>query len=200
MTGFKAFRYYVALKLHFTKDKFNVFENRGNVKGSYQAFDARNDKFLFEKLARKYRTDQEMIQFLVANIAYGNDNIVYGMEEAEEYYIQWTKRKQSLTKTFKDDLNLLQLESEKNNLSLDQIINFTLNTYPYIIKLYLGKLISMESICILNDFIPMITKWEAEPTALILEEDIRRIKKLKGFVKYDREKLEKTINEFITEL
>ena len=50
MTGFKAFRYYVALKLHFTKDKFNVFENRGNVKGSYQAFDARNDKFLFEKL------------------------------------------------------------------------------------------------------------------------------------------------------
>jgi len=58
----------------------------------------------------------------------------------------------------------------------------------------------MESICILNDFIPMITKWEAEPTALILEEDIRRIKKLKGFVKYDREKLEKTINEFITEL
>lgn len=200
MTGFKAFRYYVALKLHFTKDKFNVFENRGNVKGSYQAFDARNDKFLFEKLARKYRTDQEMIQFLVANIAYGNDNIVYGMEEAEEYYIQWTKRKQSLTKTFKDDLNLLQLESEKNNLSLDQIINFTLNTYPYIIKLYLGKLISMESICILNDFIPMITKWEIEPTALILEEDIRRIKKLKGFVKYDREKLEKTINEFITEL
>jgi len=200
MTGFKAFRYYVALKLHFTKDKFNVFENRGNVKGSYQAFDARNDKFLFEKLARKYRTDQEMIQFLVANIAYGNDNIVYGMEEAEEYYIQWTKRKQSLTKTFKDDLNLLQLESEKNNLSLDQIINFTLNTYPYIIKLYLGKLISMESICILNDFIPMITKWEVEPTALILEEDIRRIKKLKGFVKYDREKLEKTINEFITEL
>lgn len=200
MTGFKAFRYYVALKLHFTKDKFNVFENRGNVKGSYQAFDARNDKFLFEKLARKYRTDQEIIQFLVANIAYGNDNIVYGMEEAEEYYIQWTKRKQSLTKTFKDDLNLLQLESEKNNLSLDQIINFTLNTYPYIIKLYLGKLISMESICILNDFIPMITKWEVEPTALILEEDIRRIKKLKGFVKYDREKLEKTINEFITEL
>lgn len=200
MTGFKAFRYYVALKLHFTKDKFNVFENRGNVKGSYQAFDARNDKFLFEKLARKYRTDQEMIQFLVANIAYGNDNIVYGMEEAEEYYIQWTKRKQSLTKTFKDDINLLQLESEKNNLSLDQIINFTLNTYPHIIKLYLGKLINMESICILNDFIPMITKWEAHDSSFLLEEDIRRIKKLKGFVKYDREKLEKTINEFITEL
>jgi hypothetical protein len=200
MTGFKAFRYYIALKLHFTKDKFNVFENRGNVKGSYQAFDARNDKYMWEKLSRKYRTDQEMIQFLVANISYGNDNVVYGMEEADEYYVQWIKRKQSLTKTFKDDLNLLQLEAEKNSLKLDQIINFTLNSYPYIIKLYLGKLISMESICILNDFIPMITKWEIEPTALILEEDIRRIKKLKGFVKYDREKLEKTINEFITEL
>ena len=83
MTGFKAFRYYIALKLHFTKEKFDVFENKGHIKGSYAAFDARNDKYLFEKLARKFPKDQDIIQFIVANLSIGNDNIIYGMEEAE---------------------------------------------------------------------------------------------------------------------
>lgn len=200
MTGFKAFRYYIAVKLHFTNQKFNVFENRGHVKGSYSAFDARNDKYLFEKLAKKYSKDQELIQFLVANLSIGNDNIVYGMEEAEENYVQWMKRKQSITRTFLNDLNTIQLEAEKNDYTLDQIINCTLNTFPVIIKLYLGKLICMESICILNDFIPMIGKWKQEPSLMIIENDILRLEKLKGFVKYDRSKIEDKVNEFITEI
>lgn len=198
MTGFKAFRYYIALKLHFTKEKFNVFENKGHIKGSYAAFDARNDKYLFEKLARKFPKDQDIIQFIVANLSIGNDNIIYGMEEAEENYIQWIKRKQSITHTFLNDINTIQLESEKNHYNLDQIINCTLNQFPYIIKLYLGKLICMESIVILNDFIPMIAKWKQEPSLILLENDILRIEKLKGFVKYNRDKIEKQVNEFLT--
>lgn len=198
MTGFKAFRYYIALKLHFTKEKFDVFENKGHIKGSYAAFDARNDKYLFEKLARKFPKDQDIIQFIVANLSIGNDNIIYGMEEAEENYIQWIKRKQSITHTFLNDINTIQLESEKNNFNLDQIINCTLNQFPYIIKLYLGKLICMESIVILNDFVPMIAKWKQEPSLILLENDILRIEKLKGFVKYNRDKIEKQVNEFIT--
>jgi len=200
MTGFKAFRYYIALKLHFSKESFDVFKNKGNIKGSYSAFEARNDKYLFEKLARKYSKDQELIQFLVSNLAYGHDTVVYAMEEAEEYYIQWIKRKQSITKTFLDDLNTIQLYAEKNSCTLDQIINFTLNTYPVIIKLYLGKQICMESINILNDFVPMINKWKQEPSMLIIENDILRIQKLKGFVKYNRTKVENQVNEFVTGL
>jgi len=200
MTGFRAFRYYIALKLHFNKQSFNVFQNRGNIKGSYAAFESRNDKYLFEKLAKKFVSDKDLIQFLVANLAYGNDNIVYALEEAEEYYIQWMKRKQSITKSFFDDLNTIQFEAEKNNYNLDQIINFTLNTYPVIIKLYLGKKISMESINILNDFIPMVQKWKQEPSMMVIENDILRIEKLKGFVKYDRSKIENKVNEFITGL
>ena len=200
MTGFRAFRYYIALKLHFNKQSFNVFQNRGNIKGSYAAFESRNDKYLFEKLAKKFVSDKDLIQFLVANLAYGNDNIVYALEEAEEYYIQWMKRKQSITKSFFDDLNTIQFEAEKNNYNLDQIINFTLNTYPVIIKLYLGKKISMESIYILNDFIPMVQKWKQEPSMMVIENDILRIEKLKGFVKYDRNKIENKVNEFITGL
>ena len=120
------------------------------------------------------------------------------MEEAEENYIQWQKRKQSITQTFLNDINTIQLESEKNNYNLDQIINCTLNQFPVIIKLYLGKLICMESIVILNDFVPMIARWKEEPSLMLLENDILRIEKLKGFVKYNRDKIEKQVNEFLT--
>jgi hypothetical protein len=199
MTGFKAFRYYLALKLHFNNDKYNVFENKGNIKYSYENFNSRNDRHIFEKLARKFDTDKDLIQFLVANFAYGHDNMIFAIEEANEYYLEWQKRKQSISRIFKDDLNTIELESQKNALSLDQIINFTLNEYPSIIKLYLGKKIAIESISILNDLLDFIPKWKQNPSGmLILESDIRRIEKLKGFVKYEQEKIKPIFNEFIT--
>jgi len=199
MTGFKAFRYYLALKLHFNNDKYNVFENKGNIKYSYENFNSRNDRHIFEKLARKFDTDKELIQFLVANFAYGHDNMIFAIEEANEYYLEWQKRKQSITRIFKDDLNTIELESQKHALSLDQIINFTLNEYPSIIKLYLGKKIAIESVSILNDLLAFIPKWKQNPSGmLILESDIRRIEKLKGFVKYEQEKIKPIFNEFIT--
>jgi hypothetical protein len=58
----------------------------------------------------------------------------------------------------------------------------------------------MESINILNDFIPMVQKWKQEPSMMVIENDILRIEKLKGFVKYDRSKIENKVNEFITGL
>jgi len=198
MTGFKAFRYYLALKLHFNNDKYNVFENKGNIKYSYENFNSRNDRHIFEKLARKFDTDKDLIQFLVANFAYGHDNMIFAIEEANEYYLEWQKRKQSISRIFKDDLNTIELESQKNALSIDQIINFTLNEYPSIIKLYLGKKIAIESISILNDLLDFIPKWKQNPSAmLILESDIRRIEKLKGFVKYEQQKIKPIFNEFI---
>ena len=125
--------------------------------------------------------------------------MIFAIEEANEYYLEWQKRKQSISRIFKDDLNTIELESQKNALSLDQIINFTLNEYPSIIKLYLGKKIAIESVSILNDLLAFIPKWKQNPSGmLILESDIRRIEKLKGFVKYEQERIKPIFNEFIT--
>jgi hypothetical protein len=125
--------------------------------------------------------------------------MIFAIEEANEYYLEWQKRKQSITRIFKDDLNTIELESQKNALSLDQIINFTLNEYPCIIRLYLGKKISIESVSILNDMLAFMPKWKQNKSAmLILESDIRKIEKVKGFVKYDAEKIKPIFNEFIT--
>lgn len=197
MDGFKAYKYYMAIKLHFTKDSFDVFKNRGNVKGTREAFNARNDRYLFEKLARKYPVDKDLIQFFVANFAYGNDASIYSYEEAETNLLEWQKRKQSITKMFSDDLATILLTVHKNKLKQDEIFYFTSNSYPVILKLFLGKQISIETVRIFDDSLNLVQKWKENSTMTMLwENEIRRIEKAKGFVKYDKSKTDKVLDTF----
>ena len=201
MDGFKAYRYYLAIKLHFTTDKFNVFENRGNVKGTREAFNARNDRYIFEKLARKIPVDKELIQFFVANFAYGSDTAIYAASEADDNYLKWMKTKQSITKTFIDDLATILTFIESNKLKHSAIFEFTDSEYPVALKLFVGGKISIETLRIIDDFNPILDKWMMNPSVrYIWDNELRRIKKLTGFVKYDKIKVEKIFNHFMDEI
>ena len=201
MDGFKAYRYYLALKLHFTSEKFNVFENRGNVKGSREAFEARNDRYIFEKLARKIGNDRDIIQFFVANFAYGNEAAIYAGQEADDNLAEWNKRKQSITKIFIDDLASLLTYVEINKLPTSSIFDFNFNEYPAALKLFLGGKISIETLVIINELDHIVEHWLDNPTVQhIWSNELLRIKKLIGFVKYDKEKLRKIFTHFVEEL
>ena len=197
MNGFKAYRYHLALKLHFTKEKYNVFETRGNLKVSVDAFKSRNDSYIFERLAKKLDTDKDFIQFVVANYAYGNVNYLYDEGLAVSNYVQWLKIKESITKTFSDDLALIQYEAEKQGVVLDTVINCTNNDLPFIIKLYLGKQIQPQTISIIHDLTGIIDAWQQDASLnIFFEDEMLRLKKLKGFFSYDKEKLEKIYKSY----
>jgi hypothetical protein len=199
--GFKAYKYYIAIKLHFTKDNFDVFKNRGNVKGTREAFNARNDRYMFERLARKYPVDKDLIQYYVANFAYGNDAAIYSSEEAETNLLEWNRRKQSITKIFADDCNKILMDACKSKYKEESIFNLTNKGYSSILKLFLGKQISLESLRIIDDLHPVIDSWKENSSMVLLwENEIRRIEKSKGFVKYDSDKVAKVFNNFIQEI
>ena len=201
MDGFKAYRYYLAIKLHFTTDRFNVFENRGSVRGTRDAFNARNDRYIFEKLATKRPDDKEIIQFFVSNFAYGNDQAIYAGQEAEDNYLQWQKRKQSMTKIFVDDLATLITHIELNKLKPTAIFQFTENEYPVALKLFVGGKIAIETLNIIDDMTGMLDDWVVHPSVrYIWEAEMRRIKKLTGFVKYDKIKIGKIFQHFKEEI
>jgi hypothetical protein len=201
MDGFKAYRYYLAIKLHFTSEKFNVFENRGNVKGTREAFTARNDRYIFEKLANKYNDDREIIQFFVANFAYGNESAIYEGQQAEENLVEWIKRKQSITQRFIDDLATILTHTEVNRLPQTSIFNFIDSAYPVTLELFVGGKVSIETLRIIDDFYPIIAKWQDNTSIkYIWNQELLRIKKLTGFVKYDRIKAEKIFSHFMEEI
>lgn len=188
MDGFKAYKYYMAVKLHFTTDKYDVFETKGQVKGSREVFNNRNDHFLFEKLARKFDKDFDLIQYFVSNFAYANEGVMYMDSEATENWIKWQKRKQALTQTFKNDIEYMVLQVEKENLAPEQVFKFVQGDHPKLLKWFLGGKICIETMCILDSFENYLQDWKSNAN-LLLEDECRRIIKCKGFVKFDKEKL-----------
>ena len=201
MDGFKAYRYYLAIKLHFTTDKFNVFENRGHVRGTREAFNARNDRYIFEKLAQKMPDDREIIQYFTSNFAYGNDTAIYAGQEADDNYLQWQKRKQSITKIFIDDLASLMTHIEVNKLKSTALFNFTDSEYPVALKMFVGSKITIETLRIIDDFTGIIDEWKNHSSVkYIWDDELRRVTKLTGFVKYDKIKLGKIYQHFKDEL
>ena len=201
MDGFKAYRYYLAIKLHFTTEKFNVFENRGNVKGTREAFNARNDRYIFEKLAKKFETDKDIIQFFVANFAYGNESAIYEGREADANLTLWNKRKQSITQVFVDDLAKMLTYIEVNKLTPDSLFNFVDDEYPVALKLFIGGQISIETLRIIDDRHPIIQPWTDNAIVQnIWSGELLRVKKLTGFVKYDKIKMKMIFTHFMEEI
>ena len=200
MDGFKAYKYYMAVKLHFTSKKYNVFETRGNVKGTREAFNSRNDRYIFEKLGQKY-DDREIIQFFVSNFAYGNDTAIYGNSEAEDLYFEWQKRKQSITKTFIDDLANIMNICDVHKFSYDGIFKSKDGDLPVLTSMFLSGKISIETLRMIDDIEPFVDSWESDPMIkIVLGDKLLRIEKLKGFVKYDSDKITKVFNHFKEEL
>lgn len=189
----------MSLKLHFTKDNYNVFETRGHVKGSEQTFLARNDRYIFDRIARTYVDDRTVIQFFVANFAYGNDAAIYDLQEAENNYIEWQKRKQSMTRVFSNDILKILFEVEKNKLDTKNVFEFVSGKYPIILKMFIGKQITIETMFILNKLVGYLDLWD-NSTALLWEDDARRIKKCDGFIKYNLGMIQLNYENFIKDL
>jgi len=183
--GFKVWKLYMAVKLHFTTNSYNVFNNRGHVKGARDTFYARNDRFIFEKLARKFPTERDIIQYFVANFAYGNQEVVYEPSTGDSNLITWNKRKQSISQVFESDLHTILLHLEKNGMTEKHLYE---GNPPELFKLYLGGYITVETMVILNSFADYLTTLKLQLN-LLWAEECRIIDKCKGFVKFDKDRL-----------
>ena len=190
--SFQTYKYFMAIKLHLTTDRYDVFQSNGRVSGTRATFEKRNDRFLFEKLGRKFSQPRELIEYFVANIAYGNKNVIYSAE-SDEYYNVWMKRKESRTYSFTQDIATIRTHLEKNKLSFENLFD-TDNTVPELLKLYVGGHIQLESMVIIDDFEAYLPKWKS--LSVLWGDQIRILNKIKKFVKYDKNKLQSIYLDF----
>jgi len=201
VNGFKAYKYYMAVKLHFTTDKYNVFDTGGKVKGSVDAFKRRSDRFHFENIAHKISEDKKLIQYYVANFAYGNPGMIWEQEEAQKNYVTWVKRRESIAYIFREDTMKILDHCEKERLDKNRLYSFVGGDYPELLKLYIGKHITLETMRILDDFDNYLNEWKLNDSlALLWDGERRRIEKCKRFVKYDKARIEPLFLNFKKEL
>ena len=70
LSAYETYCLYLAIKSHFTTQSYDYHKYQGKVKASKESFDIRKDRFLFQKLSRKYSNDQ-MNDFLISNCIKG---------------------------------------------------------------------------------------------------------------------------------
>ena len=188
MEPFEVYRYYLALRLHFTTDKYNAIEQRGRVRASRQAFQRRNDLIAIKRVAETY-SDKDVVNFLVANFITGDRWGGVFDTEAKERYTQWKKRIESLAYTFQKDIQYLNLQSEKQGKKFQDIFVVSKNTHPYILRSYFRGTTSIETLVILNKMFQFVSQFDIELQDDLMWPDLSRIiKKYEPFLSYDREK------------
>jgi uncharacterized membrane protein len=109
--------------------------------------------------------------------------------DAGERYQLWKKKIESLSYNFSQELDALIEEMEDKNLKLSDIFSVQSGQHPYIIKAFLRKTISIETLVILEKLNKYVEVFDKEITDTVVWPDISRlIKKYKPFLSIDTEK------------
>jgi hypothetical protein len=190
VTPFECYTIYLALKQHFSNEKYDFFQYNGKVRASIKTYNKRNDRYFFEKLSRKYNK-QELIEYFVASFIIETDpsRLWVGdlKEKAETNYLEWMARVQSLDYRFRDELKKLT-----NGRHLFECIKSESNKHPEIIKQFLKNELSLEVMFILDDLLHFMKESEYDP---ILKNINLRIKKYRPFFAYDKEHFKAIIRQ-----
>ena len=194
MMAADAYRCYLALKNHFTKDHYDYIKYRGKTRASNEAFYKRKDRFWFEKFARQ-KNDKEIEEFFVSNFIYSTDpsTVWIGemIKEGEGRYQEWQKKVQSLTYVFKEET-----ESVFENKKIDDMFDCS-KGHPPILKIYLGGDISLESMVIYDRILGYGKDFDKRLKDPVWETVSRKIKKYSPFLNIDVSRYKKILKEVI---
>jgi len=189
-----AYRCYLALKNHFTKDHYDYIKYRGKTRASNEAFYKRKDRFWFEKFARQ-KNDKEIEEFFVSNFIYSTDpsTVWIGemIKEGEGRYQEWQKKVQSLTYVFKEET-----ESVFENKKVDDMFDCS-KGHPPILKIYLRGDISLESMVIYDRILGYGKDFDKRLKDPVWETVSRKIKKYSPFLNIDVSRYKKILKEVI---
>lgn len=185
MDEYRAYRIYLAVKLHFTNESYDVFKMEGRVKAmSREKFQQTRMAKTFIRIAKNYPTEESLIKFLVANMVAGDDGGGVFVDNGSDIHKEWVRRTEAITETFRNDLNTCVDACDGNT---DLLFETNGDDHPMIFKLYLQKSICIETLVLLNlqeNFVKVID--EKLEDDLLWPRVSMRIKRYKPFLQYDK--------------
>ena len=194
MMPFDAYRCYLSLKNHFTKDHYDYIKYRGKTRATQQAFYKRKDRFWFEKFARQ-KSDKEVEEFFVANFTSCSDPesmwIGEMIKEGEGRYQDWQKKVQSLSYIFKEEAENLFVDNK-----VDDVFNCS-KGHPIVLKKFLGGNLSLESLVIYDIIFGYSKNFDKKLKDPVWETVSRRVRKYSPFLNIDVSRYKNILKEVV---
>ena len=191
---FDAYRCYLSLKNHFTKEKYDYHKYCGKSRATVQSFYKRKDRFWFEKLSRN-KNDKEVIDFFVSNFITCTDPnklwIGEMIREGENRYTEWKKRTQSLSYVFKEEIEIIFSDQDFDTVFVNK------QGHPILLKKYLGGDISIETLVILDKILGFKKNFDSELQDPVWESVSLRMKKYSPFLNIDVFRYKKILKEVV---
>jgi len=159
ISGYDAYCLYISLKSHFNTKSYDFFKY-GKKRIKTNTYLSRSDRIFFEKLAKKYK-EQDLVGIIVSNLL---DNTHFWVgdflsSEAEDVFIRWKRRTESLEYVFRQDCDLLFDFLEEAKLTFDHLFRCENGDHPILLKFLLRKEVSNETFSILNILVRFIDRW-----------------------------------------
>jgi len=200
--GFEVFKTYLAIKLHFTSEKYDYFKYEGKINCKLDTFTKRNDRYFFHKLSKKYNQD-EIVDFFVANFIYDSKKWIGNLlrNDGNDNYINYKKVKESISYTFRTDCNAMYNDFNGRHLRFDDGFNVFGGQHPRVLQLLIQKKITFQTAIILDYFLTFSKNWDKKIQEKVVWKDIsNRLKKFRSFVKFNSTECKMILKEvFVSE-
>jgi len=192
VTPFECYKTYVAMKQHFTKDKYDYFKYGGKSRASATSFNNRKDRYFFERMSRK-KSDEQIVQYFISNFISTEDpsKVWIGeiIKNGETNFQDWQKRNQSLAYVFGDEI-----ERVFKGSSFDSYFDSD-GQHPKILKEYLKGEVSIETLVILDRILGYAERFDKKILDPIWGAVSLKIKKYKPFLNIDVSRYKKILKD-----
>ena len=149
---------YCAMKAHFGKSDYDFVTYKGKTRIKRDTFYKRKDRSFFVRLSRKYKTEQEITNYFVANFI--KDKKGYIANFNDENFDSWKLKRQGF-------FDLFEVEMKPLVDAFEDLFKIANGQHPKLMKEFLGGRVSLETLIILDELVNFDPNWNRE-----LEDDI----------------------------
>ena len=182
---------YCAMKAHFGKSDYDFVTYKGKTRIKRDTFYKRKDRSFFVRLSRKYKTEQDMTNYFVANFI--KDKKGYIANFSDENYESWKLKRQGFFEQFEVEMKPLVEAFE----DLFIVIN---GQHPKLMREFLGGRVSLETVIILDELVNFDPAWNRELEDDIIWIDLRNLMdNYERFLTIDQEQYKISLLKLIEE-
>jgi len=142
---------YCAMKAHFGKSDYDFVTYRGKTRIKRDTFYKRKDRSFFVRLSRKYKTEEQIKNYFVANFI--RDKKGYIANFNDENYESWKMKRQGF-------FDLFEVEMKPLVDAFEDLFTVTNGQHPKLMKEFLGGRVSLETVIILDELVNFGPDWD----------------------------------------
>ena len=180
MEAIDTYLMYCALKAHFGKTDYDFVTYHGKTRIKRDSFYKRKDRGFFVKISKKYKTEENVKNYFVSNFI--KDGKGYVSNFSDENYEEWKDKRANFYNQF-----VLEIGPFVKNFN--PIFFIKDDEHPILLKEYLGKRVSLETLIILDELVEFTKTWNKKLSEDYIWQDIKKLmNNYKRFLTLDKNK------------